>query len=63
MKNPNSISDRMNIKDQITVIVKTRPECDGAIFCGRSLVLYRAPEHRILELARNLCTGVILLSL
>lgn len=53
----------MNIKDQITAIVKTRPECDGAIFCGRSLVLYRAPEHRILELARNLCTGVILLSL
>lgn len=24
----------MNIKDQITAIVKTRPECDGAIFCG-----------------------------
>lgn len=53
----------MNIKDQIAAIVKTRPECDGAIFCGRSLVLYRAPEHRILELARNLCTDMSVLRL
>lgn len=54
VKNPNAITDRMQIKDQISVIIKTRPECDGNIFCGRSLVLYRAGEHRILELARNL---------
>lgn len=42
------------IRDAMQTIIQCRPECKGRIYIGRTLVLYRAPEHRILELARNL---------
>ena len=54
IKHPELQTHRMTIKDQISAITKTRPECAESIVIGRSLVLYRADEHRILELARNL---------
>lgn len=38
----------------IDIIIQARPECKERIFIGRTLVLYKATEHKILELARNL---------
>ena len=38
----------------INCIIDSRPECKEKIFIGRTLVLYKATEHKILELARNL---------
>lgn len=38
----------------IKTVIQARPECQNKVFIGRSLVLYKATEHKILELARNL---------
>ena len=43
-----------DVRQAIQDVIRSRPECKDRIYVGRSLVLYRAPEHRILELARNL---------
>lgn len=48
------ISVSSDVRKAIQDIIRSRPECKDRIYIGRSLVLYRAPEHRILELARNL---------
>ncbi|CBK23300.2 uncharacterized protein [Blastocystis hominis] len=48
------ISVSSDVRQAIQDVIRSRPECKDRIYVGRSLVLYRAPEHRILELARNL---------
>ena len=58
------ISVSSDVRQAIQDVIRSRPECKDRIYVGRSLVLYRAPEHRILELARNLgnrCSAILTL--